>query len=89
MEGSKKGSGENYVHILFLGYAVLAISLVSAAFAYVSSTQNELPFTIAYLGLCICTLVLFIFVRRYALKKIKEQEGSTPDKNVELGATPE
>jgi len=76
MEGAKKGTEENYTHLLLLGYAILIISATSAIFAYVSSTQDEMIFTYGYLGLCVCTFALFIIVRRYAIRKIKEQEKS-------------
>jgi len=79
MDDTKKGPEENYTHLLLLGYAVLAFSVVSAAFAYVSSTQDEYTFSLEYLGLCAVTLILFVLIRRYALLKIKEQKRSTKD----------
>ena len=81
MEDTKKGPEENYTHLLLLGYAVLVFSVVSAVFAYVSSTQDEYTFTLGYLGLCAVTLILFVLIRRYALLKIKEQNKSTKDKS--------
>lgn len=87
MEGARKGTEENYTHMLFLGYAILVISAVSAIFAYVSSTQDEMTFTYGYLGLCAFTFTLFAIVRRYAIRKIKEKEKSVkgPGENKDQG----
>jgi len=79
MEGARKGTEENYNHLLLLGYAILVISVASAIFAYVSSTQDEVTFTYGYLGLCAFTFALFVIVRRHAIRKIKEQESSDKD----------
>jgi len=76
MEGASKGNKENYTHLLLLGYLILMMSGASAIFAYVSSTQDEALYTYGYLGFCAFTFTLFAIVRRYAIRKIKEQEKS-------------
>jgi len=72
MEVASKGDKVNYAHPLLLGYLISAISGASAILAYVYSTQDEAIYTYGYLGLCAFTFVLFTFVRRYAIRKIKE-----------------
>jgi hypothetical protein len=65
---------ESYTQFLLLTYALLALSAVSAAFAYMSSAQGEQTYAFAYLGLCASTLLLFALVRHFLGPKVMKAD---------------